>query len=749
VSDTNDNGLAGIVRQWRDLGIPMLPAGGDGCKPGEPPPEWIGKAPTCKWGEIADGTRPPTDDEIDRCIKKEAALAACGKVAGNLVVFDFEVLELAEQFLAALPPELVARFYIQATRRGLHIWIRCDAGATIRQQDLAKLDTDTLLVELRGNGHLIMVAGSVIRHRDTGETFTYTVRQGSIDSIPNITDAEFEMMIALARSFNVYVESETELNPDHRAKRDLSGDSDVERVRAAVKHIGAWRASGYHDWVHVGMAMHGAGLGVSDFLSFSALCRDKFNESNARKKWDSFNSAGRRGYRAGSLFFWAKVDTGWTPPRPGKLPEQARALEDASAYELEAPGDGDQQGGDAEIVTTPIVRCVADIVPKEKEWLWAGRFRIGKLNIVCGPGGDGKTIFSWFMGACITNGTNWPDGSPCPQGSILYLSAEDDPAEDIQPGLKAAGADLSKCHILEAVQRFSAATNQKWKSGITFQDIEAIRLAVEMYHPVAVVIDPIGNYLGGTVKMGLDNEIRSLMLPLLTLAAEKRFALIALAHTRKASSTKADDLVLGSRAFTTMARSVYHLMADPDDRERRLLLPGKINGARKRDGMAFTFRDDGHGNAYIVFEAESVKLTADDAMENACGGVGRPATERAEAVSWLKQELADRMPHRVADLLIKAEAIGINRRTLERASAHLKVVREKTFGGPGTWRLPPNLATPSGSKNIGETGSIGETDAPTTPNSAIINQSRHNSLYLKDSGGNGKRVGLPDIGGRG
>lgn len=92
----------------------------------------------------------------------------------------------------------------------------------------------------------------------------------------------------------------------------------------------------------------------------------------------------------------------------------------------------------------------ANIKPVAIRWLWPGWLAKGKLHILAGAGGTGKTTLLISLIATITTGGRWPDGEICPErGSVLIWSSEDDPADTLVPRLIAAGADLSRVHIIQ------------------------------------------------------------------------------------------------------------------------------------------------------------------------------------------------------------------------------------------------------------------------------------------------------------
>jgi hypothetical protein len=100
-----------------------------------------------------------------------------------------------------------------------------------------------------------------------------------------------------------------------------------------------------------------------------------------------------------------------------------------------------------------IVQCAADVKPEPVEWLWPGRVALGKLTLIAGEAGLGKSQLSIAMVASVTTRGEWPcrEGR-APQGSVVILSAEDGAADTVVPRLMAAGADRERVEIVSAVR---------------------------------------------------------------------------------------------------------------------------------------------------------------------------------------------------------------------------------------------------------------------------------------------------------
>lgn len=334
----------------------------------------------------------------------------------------------------------------------------------------------------------------------------------------------------------------------------------------------------------------------------------------------------------------------------------------------------------------PQLICLADVEPRPVRWLWRDRIASGRMSLLVGMPGGGKSFFSCDIASRISRGEPWPDGSPCERGSVLLLSAEDDPADTIRPRLDAHGADVKRVHLLAGVKRVDPE-GKLAEVCFTLDDLPILERALARIEDCRlIVIDPIGSFLGGRTDAHRDNEVRSVLAPLTKLAERIDAAVLVIAHRRKSSAGVADDSALGSRAFTGLARSVWHLSKDSDNPKRRLLLPGKCNLSAEPNGLAFSIDGD---PASIQWESEPVAMNADDALakerSHTEGGV-RSAHD--EAADWLRVALADG-PKPATELKRMAADDGIATRTLERAKTAIGIEHSRDgFKGPWMWSLP-------------------------------------------------------------
>jgi len=335
-----------------------------------------------------------------------------------------------------------------------------------------------------------------------------------------------------------------------------------------------------------------------------------------------------------------------------------------------------------------VLRRVSDIERKDLRWLWHQRVPLGKLTLFAGDPGLGKSFVTLDMAARVTRGAGWPDGAAasCEAGSVILLSAEDDAADTIRPRLEAAGADLSKVHILQAVRRLRGNDHTTLEQFSLETDLVALQDAVVSLGDVRLIgIDPLSAYLGG-IDSHVNSKVRSLLSPLAEIASTLSVAVVGVTHLNKTSSS-ALYRASGSIAFVAAARAVWFFGKHPDDPAQRLMLPGKMNLGPEQEGMSY--RLEAKQGVAVVAWGDAVSVSADAVLEQE-GNEQR--SERLAAIDWLRERLADGpVPQRKIKGDAKAE--GFSWATLRRAKDALGVVTEKTgYQGSWQWRLKDGQA---------------------------------------------------------
>lgn len=336
----------------------------------------------------------------------------------------------------------------------------------------------------------------------------------------------------------------------------------------------------------------------------------------------------------------------------------------------------------------------SDIEPVEIAWLWPARIPAGRITLLVGLPGKGKSLATIDAAARVSTGMDWPDGTECPQGSAILITAEDNPNDTIRPRLDAAGADVNRVGLLSMIKR-RGAEGRPVETPFTLADVFELENELSRLPDCKlIVIDPIGSFLGSKTDAHRDNEVRAVLGPVASLAEKYGAAVVVVAHRRKGLGTLADDLALGSRAFTGLARAVWHVTPDPRNKDRRLLLPGKNNLAKESNGLAFTISGDPPS---LNWETEPVEMNADEclAAESKAAKPGPKAEAREHAVEWLRSALAS-SSRPAKELFEEAyESAAISKATLNRARKELgiKAFRHE-IPGPWHWRLPDNAQEP-------------------------------------------------------
>jgi KaiC/GvpD/RAD55 family RecA-like ATPase len=343
-------------------------------------------------------------------------------------------------------------------------------------------------------------------------------------------------------------------------------------------------------------------------------------------------------------------------------------------------------------------RRVSDIEAKPVSWLWPGRIARGKTTIIAGNPGLGKSQITASIAAVVTTRGRWPvDRQQSRLGDVLFLTAEDDPADTLRPRLEAAGADLARVHVIDGVIKgYTGNGSRKDRTFSLEDDLQALEAKlVELGSVAAVVIDPITAYLGNT-DSHKNADVRALLAPLSELAARHNVAIIGVSHLSKAAGMQAIMRVNGSLAFVAAARAAYLVAPDPADKTRRLFLPMKNNLGPDSTGLAF--RIEGASvpspagpleTSRVAWDSDPVTLTADEAMQSETTPQGSSAV--SEAKDWLCETLADG-PKPAKEIFRLATDDGIKHKTLRRARQELGIKPVKVGMKSGwTWSLPPKM----------------------------------------------------------
>lgn len=367
----------------------------------------------------------------------------------------------------------------------------------------------------------------------------------------------------------------------------------------------------------------------------------------------------------------------------------------------------DLDAAEAEQPRRVVARRVADIRREPLRWLWPGRIPQGKPTLLVGDPGVSKSLLSSGVAATVSRGGHWPirGEGKAPLGDVILISAEDDAADTIRPRLEAAGADLSRVHILDCIEE-ATEHGEQVKRPWNLADLpELERLLDRLPGCRLIVIDPISAYLAGTDSHN-NADVRTRLAPVADLAARRHIAVLVVSHLNK-SQGPAMYRTTGSLAFVAAARAVYAVVRDKDDSGRRLMVPIKANLAPDSTGVAYRIGADDTGTPRLEWEPEPVAVTAEEALAALATSDDGERTERQDAAEWLRSLLQEG-PKRIKEIMAEARG-SFSERTLQRARCDIgaKVIREG-FGGECRWTIPAKAAKSPCPENAGKYGDIGE-----------------------------------------
>jgi len=337
-----------------------------------------------------------------------------------------------------------------------------------------------------------------------------------------------------------------------------------------------------------------------------------------------------------------------------------------------------------------VYRHLDQVAAKPVTWLWPGRIACGKVTLIAGDPGLGKSQITAALAGIVTTGGAWPvDGARSPQGAVLFLSAEDDAADTIRPRLEAVGAELSRCVVVDAILDTDETGAIRQRSFSLKNDLARLQGVLHEVGDVRlIVIDPITAYLGG-IDSHKTSDVRDLLMPLADFAQHYQVAIVGISHLNKNNAQDAIARVNGSGAFVAASRASFIAVKDKDNSARRLLLPLKNNLAKDVGGFAFSIvdvtLDNGLETSRIVWEDAPVNMSADEAMN------ARPAQYLTTAVDEAKLfllEILGNGPLAFSEIEEAAKLEGISEKTLRRAKEVASIEsRKDSFGGGWVWAI--------------------------------------------------------------
>jgi hypothetical protein len=410
--------------------------------------------------------------------------------------------------------------------------------------------------------------------------------------------------------------------------------------------------------------------------------------------------------------------------RPPLPPNEVRQIvRSIAAREAEKEGKGratksrapspEGNGGTPRAIT----RRLSDVQSESVSWLSPGRIPFGKLTVLEGDPGLGKSTVLLDLAARLTRGQGFPGDPALEPAHVILLTAEDGLADTVRPRLEAAGADCNRVHTLEGFIRDDGATGE-----IVLGDpnnpasLVVLEELIRATGAGLVIVDVLTAFLSGARDSYRDHDMRGALRPLASLAERTGCAIVVVRHLRKSGGGKAITAGGGSIAIGGAARSVLLVDKDPEDDERRVVASVKCNLAPPPPSLAFRIEGTETGVSRIVWlgQSEHTAESLTEARASEAGEVGQRSKveECADCLlDWLASGAMDRK-----EVLRLGRDRGFSDSTVERAARKIGVVAHRSGFGKearSMWSLP---SYPSGepisvnSRHMGNADGHGRAD---------------------------------------
>jgi hypothetical protein len=294
----------------------------------------------------------------------------------------------------------------------------------------------------------------------------------------------------------------------------------------------------------------------------------------------------------------------------------------------------------------------SSVKEKKVDWLWYPYIPYGKITLLQGDPGEGKSTFILNVVALLTQGQPMPDGMELHEAQkVIYQCAEDNSEDTIKPRLIQAGADCEKVAFIHDED-----------GSLTIED-SRIEETLAMTGARLLILDPMQAYIGQDGEMQSATRMRATMRKLSALAEKYRCAVVLVGHMNKTTGGKQLYRGLGSIDIPAIARSVLMIERDPDNPEIRYVFPIKSSLAPQGEAIAFTFIKD-HGFQWL----------------GKCQMPGKNATRESENITKKKEYAIEYLEAMLTTgdkpsnyIFEKMKQVGICERTVRSAAKELNV----------------------------------------------------------------------------
>ncbi len=307
---------------------------------------------------------------------------------------------------------------------------------------------------------------------------------------------------------------------------------------------------------------------------------------------------------------------------------------------------------------------MSEVETQEVHWLWYPYIPQGKLTIIQGNPGEGKTTLALWIAAMCSCGQALPGMEQTTPINILYQTAEDGLGDTIKPRLMIASADLNRIICIDETEYSLSLLDER------------IERAVKSTNAKLMILDPLQGYLGRGIDMNRANEIRDVLKQLTFVADQTGCAIVLIGHLNKAVGANSAYRGLGSMDFRAAARSVLLVGRMKREPHIRVIVHDKSSLATEGKSVAFSIK-----NGSLRWVDGYEKITAEDLLN------GGPANTKVEQTERLVRERLEKGPAPVKEIQNIIRQAGISPRTLDIAKKNMRDVISRKEGGHWKWVL--------------------------------------------------------------
>lgn len=332
------------------------------------------------------------------------------------------------------------------------------------------------------------------------------------------------------------------------------------------------------------------------------------------------------------------------------------------------------------------------IKPQAIRWVWPGWLAQGKLHVLAGAPGTGKTTIALKVGAAITTGGPLPGGYTAPLGDVIVWSGEDDPADTLVPRLMACGADLNRVHFIGDVP-----DGNRRRSFDPAADMPKLSAAAAALPALCLlIVDPIVSAIAGDSHKNA--EVRRGLQPLVDLGAASGAAILGISHFSKGTGGRDPvERVTGSIGFGALARVVWCAAKSAEDCDGpRKLARAKSNIGSDNGGHEYRLTLEVLGPDLVgqgISWGNAIDGSARDILADA-DDVGEHGSAKTEAADFLRDLLACG-PMPAKNVRAEARSAGLAWSTIRRAKDAIGIRSVKSAAG-WSWRLPQDAQEAQG-----------------------------------------------------